>query len=259
MPDDQIKLVQLLIDSGKGDIDRLRLILDTLLQGSPLSESDHNYLQEFAKQTESENLTAFTSAETSSPNTEKSTRVVSPEDSPDKVSRGRKEAFSKTPRKRVIIAALIIGIVISAYIGTDVYAVTMLQFRPHHGNQYLISQTKLFIQAEVCNPSYFPASFNKYEINAFYQSQSIEKAEISGIIISPKTYTILDGEFNLNQDAITKLQQQNARFDPTQAHIVTTVDAPIFGVIPFSVVKEYGAIQFQQVLKNGPPSDFSCA
>lgn len=260
MSDDPIKLVQQLIDSGKGNIDRLRFIFDTLQQGRPLDESDYNYLQELVKQSESENLAASTPSEITQPNTEKPKEVVSPPYSPHNVSPERKETFLKPlSRKRVATVAAIIGIIVIAYVSTDVYAVSMLQFRPHHGNQYLISQTQLFIQAEVCNPSYFPASFNKYEINAFYQSQSIEKAEISGSIISPKTFTILDGEFNLNQDAVTKLQQQNATFDPTQAHIITTVDAPIFGVIPFSIVKEYGATQFQQVLKNGTPGGFSCA
>jgi hypothetical protein len=255
MSEDLIKLVQSLINSGKGDSNKLQHILDTLQQGKPLDDADSNYLQEISK--ESSDL-AFIPSEIPVQNTDKPEETLSPQDSPDNTS--REETASRFPsRKKIAAVAAIIGIVIVAYVSLDVYAVSELQFRPHHGNQYVISPTQLFIQAEVCNPSYFPAFFNKYEINAFYKSDSIEKAEISGSIISPKTYTILDGEFDLNKDVVMKLQQENIQFDPSQAHITTTVYAPIFGVIPFSVVKEYGGDQFQQVLKNGTYDAFSCA
>ncbi len=253
MSEDLIKLVQSLIDSGKGDSSKLQQILNTLQQGQSLDDADNNYLQELAKQ--SEDLTP--TYEIPVQNTNKPGET--PQNSVNDASPEREIASKSQSRKKIAIVAVIAGLVFATYVGLDVYAVTELQFRPHHGNQYMISPTQLFIQAEVCNPSYFPASFSKYEINAFYNSESIEKAEISGSVISPKTYTVLDGEFDLNKDTLMKLQQENAQFDPSQAHITTTVYAPIFGVIPFSVVKEYAGDQFQQVLKNGTSSEFSCA
>lgn len=260
MSDDQIKMIQSLIESGEGDIDRLRSILDTLQKGNPLDENDQNYLQGLVNKSHPDDLITD-----SSPSLEKDANIIPDE----KVSHGQNSdnGFSKetkpfTPnsslKKRIVTIAAIIAIVVVAYAGLDAYAVTSLQFRPHHGNQYLISQTKVFIQSDVCNPSYFPASFNKYVINAFYKNDSVETAEISGSIISPKTYEILNGVFTLNQNTIMKLQQENFTYDPNQAHVTTMVEAPIFGVIPFSVVKEYAGEEFQKVLKNGPPGSFSC-
>ena len=86
----------------------------------------------------------------------------------------------------------------------------------------------------------------------------IEQAVIEGNMISPKAMATLDGVFALNSGAIQKLQQENSTFDPKHAKITTTVDAPIFGAVPFSVVKQFTAQQFQDVLKNGPPGSFSC-
>jgi hypothetical protein len=262
MSDDQIKLVQSLIESGKGDIDRLRFILGILQEGKPLYDSDQNYLQELAKKLESDDPTTPSppseTAAASSMNTPEE-KVPDPQNSADSFPQETKEFILNSPsRKRIVTVAAIIAVVVVAYAGLDAYAVTTLQFRPHHGNQYLISQTQMFIQSDVCNPSYFPASFNKYEINAFYKTDSIEIAEISGSTISPKTYEILNGVFTLNKDAVIKLQQGNFTFDPNQAHVTTTVDAPIFGMIPFSVSKEYAGTEFQQVVKNGPPGSFSC-
>lgn len=261
MSDDQIKLVQSLIESGEGNIDRLRSILDTLQKGNPLDENDQNYLQEIAKNSHPDDIVtpSSPSSETAATNVTPEGKVLDRQNSDDGFPQETKTSTSNSSlKKRIVTIAAIIAIVAAVYVGLDAYAVTTLQFRPHHGNQYLISQTEVFIQSEVCNPFYFPASFNKYEINAFYKNNSVETAEISGSTISPKTYEILNGVFTLNKDTITKLQQENSTFDPTQAHVTTTVEAPIFGVIPFSVVKEYAGDEFQKVLKNGPPGSFSC-
>jgi len=261
MSDDQIKLIQYLIESGEGDIDRLRFILDALQKGNPLDEYDQSYLQEFAKKLHPYDLVTPSSphSETPTTNVTSEEKISNPQNSDDGVSQETKTfTANSTLKKRIATIAAIIAIVVIVYAGLDTYAVTSLQFRPHHGNQYLISQTQVFIQSDVCNPSYFPASFNKYKINAFYKTDSVETAEISGSIISPKTYETLNGVFTLNKNTITKLQQENFTFDPNQARVTTTVEAPIFGVIPFSVVKEYAGAEFQKVLKNGPPGSFSC-
>jgi hypothetical protein len=259
MSEDQIKLIQSLIESGEGDTDRLQSILDTLQQGKFLDDSDQNYLQDITKKSENDLSIPSTSPEPDANLNTPEEKVPSQENSVDSFPQETKNFISNSPsRKRVVTLAAIIAIVVVAYVGLDAYAVTTLQFRPHHGNQYLISQTQMFIQSDVCNPSYFPASFNKYEINAFYKTDSIEVAEISGSTISPKTYEILNGVFTLNKDTVVKLQQENFTFDPNQAHVTTTVDAPIFGVIPFSVAKEYAGTEFQQVVKNGPPGSFNC-
>ena len=262
MSDDLINQVQSLIELGQGDIDRLRSILTTLQNGNPLDDSDQNYLQDL-KKSAPEDLgipLSNPSSETASPKINNlEDKMPDSQNSLDDVPQETRGLVSKIPsRKNVVTIIAIVTIIVVAYAGLDVYAVNTLQFRPHHGNQYLLSQTQLFIQSDVCNPSYFPASFNKYEINAFYKTISIETAEISGSTISPKTYEVLNGVFTLNKDAVIKLQTGNFTFDPNQAHVTTIVDAPIFGVIPFSVSKEYSGADFQQVVKNGVPGSFSC-
>ena len=265
MSEDLIRVVQSLVDSGKGEVERLRYILDSLQKEKPLDHSDQKYLQELIKETGIGDLTLnfpTSVSEASAPRTSDSFDDLSeqktPKDTP--TERTSKEIESQSlSRKKVAIVTIVVAAIVVAYAGLDVYAVNTLQFRPHHGTQYAISDTQLFIQSDVCNPSYFPASFNKYEINAFYKSESIEKADIDGSTISPKTFSTLNGVFTLNKDTILRIQQQNLAFDPSQAHITTTVNASIFGVIPFSVVKQYSSKEFQHVLNNGPPGSFSCA
>lgn len=246
MSEDIVRVVEELINSGKGDRERLEQILDTIKSGGPLYYSDKEYIESLTK-VSSENI-PFENIENSIPNAE-----IPSIQSSDTGSESR-----PLQKKRIAIAAIAVAIVIVAYIGLDVYAVDMLQFRPHRGEQTIISDTELGIKADVCNPSYFPASFKKYEINAFYMSDTIEKAIMVGTTLSPKSSATVDGVFTLNKDAVTKFGQQNTPFDPTKATITTKIDAPIFGVIPYTIVKEYGAEEFQKILRNGPPGSYSC-
>ncbi len=257
MSEDKIKIVQALLDSKKGDQVRLQQILETLQQGRSLDASDQNYLEQISKEFQSPDLTSESSEHIEHESLD--TPVQQENDNESLENATIQEVKNSPSRKKIAIIAAVIAVIVIAYVGLDVYSVSTLQFRPNLGNQYQISPTEIHIQADVCNPSFFPASFNKYEIVAFYNSEQIEKAEISGTTISPKTMSTMDGIFALNSDTILKLKQENATFDPTLAKITTTVDAPIFGAIPFSVVKEYSAEQFQQVLRNGPPGSFSCS
>lgn len=268
MSDDTIRLVLSLIDSKKGDADRLQQILDTLQQGKSLDISDQNYLQEISAEPQKQEddtpamISDFPEDETSN----KQESFDSLEDVPKEEETnealdddaGIRDTRNAPSRKKIAIVAAVIVAIVVAYVGLDSYAVSTLQFRPDAENQYQMSPTQIHIQADVCNPSFFPASFNKYEITAFYNSSIIETAEMGGATLSSKTMSTVDGVFSLNADALLKLKQENATFDPTLAKITTSVDAPIFGIIPFSVVKQYSAQQFHDVLKNGPPGSFSC-
>ncbi|HET7336819.1 MAG TPA: hypothetical protein VFJ23_02885, partial [Candidatus Nitrosotalea sp.] len=86
----------------------------------------------------------------------------------------------------------------------------------------------------------------------------IEKATVGGSTLSPKSAATLDGIFAINKDAVTKIGQQNATFDPTKATITTSVAAPLLGFIPYTVDKKYPAIEFQNMIKNPPPGTFDC-
>lgn len=54
MSEDMIKSIKNLIDSGKGDVERLNEILNTLKQKIPLYFSDYRYLENLFSQKEEE-------------------------------------------------------------------------------------------------------------------------------------------------------------------------------------------------------------
>lgn len=254
MSEDLVSTIEELIRSERCDVERLQNVLAAIKNGEPVSFEDHRYIESL---TQSQPKSSPVADNTTEPKPEDIvSNTVSdseiPNETPDM------ESAKRPPAKKYALVGIIIAIIIIAYIGLDVYAVNNLQFRPHHGQQVAISDTELSIQTDACNPSYFPATFTKYEIDAFYNSGIIEKATVGGSTLSPKSAAILDGIFAINKDAVTKIGQQNATFDPTKATITTTVDAPIMGFIPYAVDKKYPAVEFQNMIKNPPPGTFDC-
>ena len=247
MSEDLASIIEELIKSGNGDAVRLQNILTAIKNAEPVSFEDHQYI---------ENLTQTQPSQVSSDTTQDVTENVSEVSSP--ASPEISEPVKKSLSKKYASIGIIVAIIIVAYVGLDVYAVNNLQFRPHHGQQTAISDTELTIQTDACNPSYFPATFTTYEIDAYYNSDIIEKATVGGSTLSPKSAATLDGIFAINKDAVNKIGQTNATFDPTKATITTTVSAPIFGFIPYSIDKKYDALDFQNRIKNPPPGTFDC-
>jgi len=261
MQEDIVRIVEELITSGKGDVERLQHILNLLKNGEEVSFLDQKYIETLTSNEPSETATQDIHTNDFSDLEKHADNVSDLETSPSNNSEDSSMPSmvkKSMPTKKYAAVGIAIAIVLFAYIGLDVYAVNTLQFRPHSGQQVIISDTELGIHSDACNPSYFPATFSKYEIVAFYNSEEIEKATISGTTISPKTASTLDGVFALNKDTISKFAKNNVTFDPTQAHITTTIYAPIFGFIPYSINKSYAAEEFQKVLRNGPPGSYSC-
>jgi hypothetical protein len=253
LSEETVKKIQELIDKEIGDIERLHRILNSLQNGDPMESSDQQYIESLSQVTNNEKNENPISSDTFplEPNNETNLNSI-PESG---------EEIPKTPngnRKKIALAGIVIAAILFSYIGANVYAVNTLQIKPHQGNQYAISETMLHIQAEACNPSYFPASFHNYEINAIYKSKVLETASINGSTISPKSSLLLDGTFTIDKEALSQFATLGSNFDPTQARVKTKLDAAIFGIIPFTINKDFSGKEFEDIVKNGPPGGYSC-
>ena len=259
MSEDLVSAIEELIKSERGDVGRLQDILAAIKNGNPVSFEDRQYIESLTQSQSPSNPVNSDNIITESKSENAFDNVI-PESSPQVPTPQTSEKATKrmSPKKYATLG-IIIAIIIISYIGLEVYAVNSLQFRPHQGQQVIISETQLAIKSEVCNPAYFPAIFTKYEITAFYNSDEIEKATIIGATLSPKSAATLDGIFAINKEAVTKFGKENVTFNASKATITTSVYAPIFGFIPYEVNKQYPAQEFQNRIKNPPPGSFDCA
>jgi hypothetical protein len=261
MSEDLSHTIEQLIKSERGDVGRLQDILLAVKNGNVISFDDEQYIKSLTQSQSPPN--PIPSSDDIASHTIKPENAfdnIIPDSSPEviKTEISERDSIKRVSVKKFAFIGIIIAIVFVAYIGLDIYAVNGLQFIPHRGQQVIISDTQIGIKSDACNPSYFPATFAKYEISAFYNSDIIEKATIAGSTLSPKSAVTLDGIFVINKEAVNKIGKENSTFDPTRATITTSVDAPIFGFIPYTVEKKYAAEDFQKRIKNPPPGSFDC-
>ncbi len=160
MSEDLIRSIEELIKSERGDVGRLQDILATIKNGESVSFDDHQYIESLVQSqspsnpvSNSDNMNNDTVKPVNAFDNiipESNSEIPNPEVS-------EKEDVKKDPIKKYASVGIVVAIILVAYIGLDVYAVNNLQFRPHHGQQVVISETELSNKIRCVQSSIFPS------------------------------------------------------------------------------------------------------
>lgn len=165
-------------------------------------------------------------------------------------------------RKSAVIG-LGIGIpvvLILIILGLNMFAISNLQFRGQSIESLDIVDMSADTKFEICNPTFFPASFEKLEIAMNYKSTNFGTFTMWGKTIQPQSPILVDGRVNVNGQAVMQLLLagfssafggQQVDFDPTKMKYVANLNAPILGMIPFSVSQEYSSDEFVEMIQGG--------
>lgn len=166
----------------------------------------------------------------------------------------------------IAIPIIIPIIIIVALFSMNAYAITNLQFRGHSVDDVDLIDMNMDTKFEVCNPTFFPASFETLKVDVVYKSTNFGTITMWGQAIPSNTPTILDGRVNMDGQAITQLfvapldstfRAGEIDFDPKQVKIFIELDAPILGIIPFTVTKSYPSDEFVEIFQ-GKINEWSC-
>lgn len=173
---------------------------------------------------------------------------------------------STNTTRKVVIGIVIPIVIILIVLGMNLYALSNLQFKANAVNNFDAFDFSMDADFVVCNPTFFPASFNKLEVDILYKTTNFGTFTILGQNIPPMTPTIVEGQIKINGEFV--LQQllgsmgssfggQGMNFDPNQMKFIGKLDAPIFGVIPFSISHTFSADEFSEMMQ-GNSGQWSC-
>jgi len=93
-----------------------------------------------------------------------------------------------------------------------------------------------------------------------YKSTNFGTFTMWGKTIQPQSPILVDGRVNVNGQAVMQLLLagfssafggQQVDFDPTKMKYVANLNAPILGMIPFSVSQEYSSDEFVEMIQGG--------
>lgn len=143
-----------------------------------------------------------------------------------------------------VVAGAVVVIFIAAF-AVNAYAASNLQFRSAGGQNFDFSRLSSGLLIDACNPSSFPASFDEYRIDVYYQDDELATLSLSGKTIMPNTSERLEGSVDINGRTTASLFAQamadafsGERPDDSQVTAKSTLSSRVLGIIPVSDTKE---------------------
>lgn len=166
----------------------------------------------------------------------------------------------------VIIAAIVIAIPF-VYSGWNIYVANQLQLHGTDEDRFRFFNMINDGSVEVCNPSPFFVNFNKISILIFFDSDNKGTFSSKPISLSPLSSRVINGTFyseNFSESQYLAIHfdgifsgSSPERIDPRRLMIVTEIETPIIGLIPYTVTKQYSGLYFWETL-NGNSGEFNC-
>jgi len=160
--------------------------------------------------------------------------------------------------------AIVIIVVPFAYSGLNIFGVQYLEYRWDNPGQFSFFAMSNSGEIEFCNTIPFWISFQKFEIATFYQGQQLGTFATNSMTINPFSSTIQEGEFTSDQIASAQHNFMTfdyefdggvIRLDPNKFIVLTQVDTPILGIIPYSTTTQISGFEFDQIMN---AEDLSC-
>ena len=161
--------------------------------------------------------------------------------------------------KHVIITAVAIVVIAIPliYSGSSIVEAQQLEYRWDNPGEFTFFTMFNDGEMEFCNTLPFWTSFQKFEIKAFYQSKHLGSFVVNPMTINPLSSTVQEGIFSSEERLSAQhifmtfdfeFNGGNIRLDPTKFIIVTSIDTPILGIIPYSTTTQISGFEFDKMM-----------
>ena len=158
----------------------------------------------------------------------------------------------------IITAVAIVVIAIPLiYSGSSIVEAKQLEFRWDNPGEFTFFTMSNGGEMEFCNIMPFWTSFQKFEISSFYQSKHLGSFVVKPMAIDPLSSTVQEGIFSSEELSAAQhifmtfdfeFNGGNIRLDPTKFIIVTSIDTPILGIIPYSTTTQISGFEFDKIM-----------
>lgn len=176
-----------------------------------------------------------------------------------------KSESGKAGRVAGMAAIVVIVIVVGGFFANS-YALNNLQFRISDVSEFDYASLSSKVQMDVCNPSAFPASFDRFNAVIHYKGGDFASMSIDGGNVMPYQPARFDGKLGLEAQTVSGLivafadavAGQDTAYNEDDISMTMTVDAKILGVMPYSQTRDFTFSEFQQVMSLQQTSSYSC-
>jgi len=143
-----------------------------------------------------------------------------------------------------ITAAVLVGLTILSF-----YAITQLQLTPRSVGNFDFKTLSMDVQLDACNPTSYPASFDKVILVLYWQSEEFLTVTLKGNTIMPSQAITLNGKLDIADELdYWKVYNIFASFNESDLSLKVTLTTNILGFIPFSQSEEFNYTDFRELL-----------
>ncbi len=161
--------------------------------------------------------------------------------------------------KHTVITAVAIAVIAIPliYSGSSIVEAQQLEYRWDSPGEFTFFTMSNDGKMEFCNTLPFWTSFQKFEIKAFYQSKHLGSFAVGPMEMNPLSSTVQEGAFSSEELPAAQhifmtfdfeFNGGNIRLDPTKFVIVTSMDTPILGIIPYSTTSQISGYEFDKMM-----------
>ena len=167
----------------------------------------------------------------------------------------------------IVIIASIVIVIPFVYSGWNIYALDHLQLKGTDDGKFRFFDMINGGNIEICNSMPFFVNFHKVSIFTFFNGVDKGEYSITDHTLSPLSSKIVNGTFS--SEIFSEAQylalhfdgmfygSAPERIDPRQLTIITQIQAPIIGIIPYTITNQYSGLYFWDAL-NGKIGEFNC-
>ena len=164
----------------------------------------------------------------------------------------------------ITIIAIIVIFTPITYSGLSVLGVQQLEYRWDNPGEFTFFTMLNQGEMEFCNTIPFWISVQKFEVNAFYQSDTLGTFTVPSLAINPNSSIVEAGIFKSEEMSEAQhifmtfdfeFNGGNIRLDPNQFIIVISADTPILGLIPYTTTTQISGFEFDKLMN---AEDLTC-
>lgn len=186
-----------------------------------------------------------------------------------KVSRTRvmrRREKRQVPVRAVIVGAVVAVAVLAGMFFANNYALSSLQYRVTEVSIFDFATLSSDVKLEACNPTAFPAAFDKFSAIVYYKQGELGRITVDGGTVMPYQASTYDGDLKVNSQIVRgfilaltdAIGGKDSPYDENDITLTVTTDGKILGIVPYTATEEISFSEFQQFMGAQQADQYSC-
>lgn len=186
-----------------------------------------------------------------------------------KVSRTRvmrRQQKREVPTRAIIVGASVAVVMLVATFFANSYALSNMQYRVVDVSDFDYTTLASDVALEACNPTAFPAGFDKFSAVVDYRQGEFARINVEGGSVMPYQASTFDGELKLSAQTVSGLiialadavGGTDSPYNENDITLKVTMDARILGIVPYTHTQEFTFSQFQQFMGAQQAEKYQC-